>query len=195
MRTSRPPVVATWLLEHFRSGSRNDCITGDLMEAYQRGCSRGWYWKQMFAAIIVSYCQEVVYMRREIKWFTLGSLLTLTIALCVFIAVRNNSNRTYYPGVGGVGFPSCEHCPKPTYSESALKAKYEGNVLLEAVITPEGRAGKIRVVKGPDQGLGVEEKAIDVLGRWRFNPAQGPTGKPVAVQVPIQIAFHLPASE
>ena len=60
MRNSKPPAVATWLLEHFRSGSRNEYITGDLMEAYQRGCSRGWYWKQVLAAIIVSLCQEVV---------------------------------------------------------------------------------------------------------------------------------------
>jgi len=195
MRNAHPPLLATWLLEHLQFGSRNDHITGDLMEAYQRGRSRAWYWKQVLAAIIVSFCQEVVNMRREIKWLTLGSLLTLTIALCVFIALRNNSNRAYHPGVGGVGFPSCQHCPKPTYSESALKAKYEGNVLLEAVITPDGYASRIRVVKGPDQGLGVEGKAIEVLGRWRFNPAQGPTGKPVAVQIPIQIAFHLPASE
>jgi TonB family protein len=195
MRPSRPPVVATWLLEHFRSGSTNDCITGDLIEAYQGGCSRAWYWKQVLAAIIVSFYSRGSYMTRQIKRFTFGSVIALTIALCVFIALRNNSNRAYYPGVGGVGFPSCKYCPKPTYSESALKAKYEGNVLLEAVITAEGHASKIRVVKGPDQGLGVEEKAIETLGRWRFNPAQGPAGKPVAVRVPIEVAFHLPASK
>lgn len=134
-------------------------------------------------------------MTRKIKWFTYGGLLALAVALCAFFAMRNISNRTYYAGVDGVGYPSCAYCPKPTYSESALKAKYEGDVLLQAVITPEGHANKIQVLKGPDQGLGIEEKAIEVLGRWRFNPAQGPTGKPVAVQVPIQVAFHLPASE
>jgi hypothetical protein len=59
MRFSKPPALATWLLENFRSGSRNDHITGDLMEAYQSGCSRRWYWKQVLAAIIVSFYQEI----------------------------------------------------------------------------------------------------------------------------------------
>ena len=60
MRSSKPPRVATWLLEHFRSGSRNDYITGDLMEAYQCGRSRAWYWRQVLTAITVSFCQEIM---------------------------------------------------------------------------------------------------------------------------------------
>jgi hypothetical protein len=59
MRNSKPPALATWLLEHFRSGSRNEYITGDLMEAYQTGYSRAWYWKQVLAAIVVSLYQEI----------------------------------------------------------------------------------------------------------------------------------------
>ena len=30
------------------------------MEAYEQGRSRGWYWKQVLAAIAVSFCQETV---------------------------------------------------------------------------------------------------------------------------------------
>jgi hypothetical protein len=60
MRSSKPPAVATWLLEHFGSGPRNDHITGDLMEAYEEGRSRGWYWKQVLAAITVSLWHEIV---------------------------------------------------------------------------------------------------------------------------------------
>ncbi len=60
MRSSKLPRVATWLLEHLQSGSRNDHITGDLMEAYQRGRSRAWYWKQALTAIIVSFYQEIM---------------------------------------------------------------------------------------------------------------------------------------
>jgi TonB family protein len=108
---------------------------------------------------------------------------------------KATANQTYHPGVGGVGYPSCAYCPNPTYSENALKAKYEGKVSLEAVITPSGHASNIHVLSGPDQGLGVEEKAVEILKRWRFKPALGPTGRPVAVQVPIQVAFQLPTSK
>ena len=67
MTSSNPPTVATWLLEHLQSGSRNDHITGDLMEAYQRGRSRAWYWKQVLAAIIVNFCQKYIFKRQNVK--------------------------------------------------------------------------------------------------------------------------------
>ena len=95
----------------------------------------------------------------------------------------------YHPGTGGVGYPSCEYCPQPKYSEEARKAKYQGTVVLQAVITPDGRATEIQVVKGP--GLGLEEKAVEAVKQWRFKPANGPTGKPVAVVVPIEVTFRL----
>jgi TonB family protein len=95
----------------------------------------------------------------------------------------------FHPGTGGVGYPSCAYCPDPKYSEEARKAKYQGTVVLQAVITPDGRAIEIQVVKGP--GLGLEEKAVEAVRLWRFKPALGPSGKPVAVVVPIEVTFRL----
>jgi len=95
----------------------------------------------------------------------------------------------FRPGTGGVGYPSCAYCPDPKYSEEARKAKYQGTVVLQAVITPDGRATEIQVVKGP--GLGLEEKAVEAVKQWRFKPALGPNGKPVAVVVPLEITFRL----
>ncbi len=95
----------------------------------------------------------------------------------------------FHPGTGGVGYPSCAYCPDPKYSEEARKAKYQGTVVLQAVITPDGRAIEIEVVKGP--GLGLEEKAVEAVKQWRFKPAMGPSGKPVAVVVPIEVTFRL----
>jgi periplasmic protein TonB len=95
----------------------------------------------------------------------------------------------YRPGTGGVGYPTCVYCPDPKYSEEARKAKYQGTVILQAVITPDGRAINIQVVKGP--GLGLEGKALEAVRQWRFKPAIGPNGKPVAVIVPIEVTFRL----
>jgi periplasmic protein TonB len=95
----------------------------------------------------------------------------------------------FHPGTGGVGYPSCAYCPDPKYSEEARKAKYQGTVVLQAVITADGRAIEIQVVKGP--GLGLEEKAVEAVKQWRFKPAMGPSGKPVAVVVPIEVTFRL----
>ncbi len=95
----------------------------------------------------------------------------------------------YRPGTGGVGYPSCAYCPQPTYSEEARKAKYQGVVVIQLIITADGRPQNINVVKGP--GLGLEEKAIEAVRGWRFNPAVGPNGKPVAVATFIEVTFRL----
>ena len=77
----------------------------------------------------------------------------------------------FRPGTGGVGYPSCLYCPEPQYSEDARKAKYQGTVVLQAVITPDGRATNIEVVKGP--GLGLEEKAARVGAQLALQGGRG----------------------
>ena len=95
----------------------------------------------------------------------------------------------FRPGVGGVGYPTCLYCPKPQYSDEARKAKYQGVVLLEAVVTPDGRGIQIQVVKG--LGLGLDEQAVEAVKGWRFKPASGPDGKPVATLTEIEVTFRL----
>lgn len=95
----------------------------------------------------------------------------------------------FRPGTGGVGYPSCLYCPEPQYSEDARKAKYQGTVVLQVVIQPDGHATNIEVVKSP--GLGLGEKAIEAVRTWRFKPALGPNGKPVATLTPIEVTFRL----
>ena len=92
-------------------------------------------------------------------------------------------------GVNGVGMPSCLYCPDPQYSDEARKAKYQGVVVLLVVITTDGRATNIQVLKSP--GLGLDEKAIEAVRQWKFRPAAGPSGKIVPTQVPIEVTFRL----
>jgi protein TonB len=95
----------------------------------------------------------------------------------------------FRPGTGGVGYPTCLYCPAPQYSEDARKAKYQGTVFLQIVIQPDGHATNIEVVKGP--GLGLEDKAIEAVHTWRFKPALGPNGTPVATITTIEVTFRL----
>lgn len=59
MKTSHPPLVATWLLERLYSGGESESLIGDLMECYRHGRSAPWYWRQVLAAILLSFCREV----------------------------------------------------------------------------------------------------------------------------------------
>lgn len=96
-----------------------------------------------------------------------------------------------YPnaGTGGYGSPGCLYCPQPQFSDEAVKAKYQGTVVLVAVITADGRATDIHVSKG--LGLGLDEKAVEAVRTWRFRPALGPDGKPASVRQTIEVTFHL----
>ena len=54
MMKRSPPAFATWLLAHFASDYQRDSLVGDLIEQYQQGGSRFWYWKQVVAALAVA---------------------------------------------------------------------------------------------------------------------------------------------
>jgi hypothetical protein len=59
MTESKPPVLASWMLEHLLWGGRNEALAGDLLEEFQRGRSVAWYWRQVFGAILASFSSEV----------------------------------------------------------------------------------------------------------------------------------------
>jgi TonB family protein len=92
-------------------------------------------------------------------------------------------------GQAGVTYVTCVKCPAATYSAAAKAAQLEGYVNLSAIITPEGRATNIKVVKSI--GMGLDEKAVEAVNKWRFAPALDPDGSPIAVMQIIEVDFRL----
>ena len=91
-------------------------------------------------------------------------------------------------GLGGVRAPKIVSTPEPQYTSEAEKARLEGTVVLWVIVGADGCAHNIRVERS--LGKGLDEKAIEAVRRWRFLPAQR-NGVPVAVQINIEVAFHL----
>ncbi len=58
MKKSNPPRLALWWLEHGCPGPRNEALTGDLIERLREGQTRGWFWRQVFIAFVVSVLCE-----------------------------------------------------------------------------------------------------------------------------------------
>ena len=58
MKSAKPPVVPTWLLERIGSDS-NDAVLGDLIEQYGAGRSRFWYWRQALATVLFSATRDI----------------------------------------------------------------------------------------------------------------------------------------
>lgn len=89
---------------------------------------------------------------------------------------------------GGVSAPRAVYSPDPEYSEEARKAKYQGTVVLYVVVGADGRPHDIRIQRS--LGLGLDEKAIEAVRTWKFEPAKK-DGQAVAVQVNIEVNFRL----
>ncbi len=89
---------------------------------------------------------------------------------------------------GGVSSPQLMYKVEPEYSDEARKAKFQGTVVLTAIVDTDGVAKNIKVMR--PLGLGLDEKAIEAIKKWRFRPGVK-DGKSVAVFVTIEVNFRL----
>jgi TonB family protein len=89
---------------------------------------------------------------------------------------------------GGVSAPLPIYKPEPEYSPEARQAKLQGTVILALVVGIDGKAHAIQVARS--LGLGLDERAIEAVRQWRFDPAKK-DGKPVAVAVDVEVSFRL----
>src|SRR6202142_1277787 len=89
---------------------------------------------------------------------------------------------------GGVSAPKVIYQPDPEYSEEARKAKFQGTCVLWLIVGPDGRPRDVRVAR--TLGLGLDEKAIEAVKNWRFEPAYK-DGKPVSVPINVEVSFRL----
>lgn len=95
---------------------------------------------------------------------------------------------TAYSAGRGITAPSVLTRVDPEYSEEARKAKYSGAVMLSIVVNTDGHADSIKVIKS--LGMGLDEKAIEAVERWRFKPGTK-DGLPVRVHAQIEVNFRL----
>lgn len=89
----------------------------------------------------------------------------------------------------GVKEPVALRQPLPPYTEEARKMRAEGIVLLQAIVRKDGSVDSFKVIRG--LGYGLDESAIrTIASKWRFRPGTY-KGKPVDVQIDIEVAFSI----
>lgn len=107
------------------------------------------------------------------------------------------ANATYTrPGVAAVVFrvgkgvspPWVLSKVDPDYTEEARLARYQGTVVVSAIIGTDGLAYNMKAVRG--LGLGLDEKAIEAISQWKFKPGTK-DGQPVPVMATIEVNFRL----
>jgi periplasmic protein TonB len=93
------------------------------------------------------------------------------------------------------------YSPDPEYSQAARVVKREGTVLLGVILGRDGSPDDVWVIRkfvysnGEQKtfkalGLGLEQKAIEAVRHWKFEPATK-DGEPVPVFLNVEVTFRL----
>ena len=78
--------------------------------------------------------------------------------------------------------------PNPEYSEAARKANVQGTCVLRVEVGTDGAVHDVRVERS--LGMGLDEKAIEAVRSWRFEPALK-SGNPVADKITVEVTFRM----
>jgi bla regulator protein blaR1 len=96
------------------------------------------------------------------------------------------------PLIGGLSKPVSRpkpiYTPDPEYSEIARKYRQEGTCLVGVVVGADGRPDSIWIIR--PLGYGLDQKAVETLRTWRFQPATR-EGAAVPVMIVVEVSFHL----
>ena len=94
----------------------------------------------------------------------------------------------YTAGVGGVTNPIPLVSPEAEFSDEARRNKYQGICTIAVIVDARGFPQNPRVVRS--LGMGLDEKALEAVRRYRFKPAMK-DGKAVAVMIYVEVNFRL----
>lgn len=75
----------------------------------------------------------------------------------------------------------------PAYPEVAKQARVEGVVILEAVISPEGRVTEVKVLRGSPL---LDDAAVNAVKNWVYSPTLL-NGVPVPIVMSVTVSFKL----
>jgi TonB family protein len=117
--------------------------------------------------------------------------MKLLEAVCLVAAslVPVGAQEIYKVG-NGVSAPIVIKEVRPEYTQDAKKARIEGDVQLYVVVRADGRVGDVKVARSLDSTFGLDQQAVNAAKAWIFKPGLK-NGKPVAVQVILQLTFTL----
>ena len=102
-------------------------------------------------------------------------------------AADTPDDQIYHVG-DGTSPPRPTYTPEPEFSEEARHARFQGVVVMKVVVSKTGNIVRIKLQRA--LGKGLDENAMEGVKQWRFDPATR-KGQPVAVEMNIEVAFHL----
>ena len=107
----------------------------------------------------------------------------------------------YGPGYGGgtggglyqvgknVTAPVPLFTPEAEFSDEARRAKYQGVCIVGLIVDVHGDPQNVHVVRA--LGMGLDEKALEAVRKYKFKPAMKDNKTPVPVAVNVEVNFRL----
>jgi TonB family protein len=89
---------------------------------------------------------------------------------------------------GDVTPPVLVHSVDAEFTKKAKDAKYQGVSVVSCVVDADGMPRHVHTIR--KLGMGLDEKAIEAVRQYKFKPSTL-HGKPVAVQITIEVNFHI----
>ena len=100
----------------------------------------------------------------------------------------NTGGGLYHVG-GGVSAPVPLNSVEAEFSDEARRAKYQGVCLISLIVDKDGNPQTPRVVR--TLGMGLDEKALEAVRKYKFKPAYKQGVGPVPVMITVEVNFRL----
>lgn len=100
---------------------------------------------------------------------------------------RGIGDHVYSVG-GDVSAPVPIVAPEAEFSDEARRQRYQGVCLISLIVDARGNPQNPRVMQA--LGMGLDEKALEAVRRYRFKPATK-DGRPVPVRITVEVDFRM----
>jgi len=100
-----------------------------------------------------------------------------------------NAGGGVYQVGGRISNPVLIVQPEAEFSDEARRAKYQGICVIALIVDAQGNPQNVHVIRS--LGMGLDEKAMEAVRKYKFKPAMKDGKTPVPVMITVEVDFHL----
>jgi len=100
-----------------------------------------------------------------------------------------NAGGGVYAVGGRISAPVPIYQPEAEFSDEARRAKYQGICVIALIVDAQGNPQNVHVIR--TLGMGLDEKAMEAVRKYKFKPALKDGKTPVPTMITVEVDFHL----